>query len=96
MLGYLDLQLQRWNEIGRILNLAVDKPYRRRGVGGLLLEHGIAWGRALGLRALVAEVQTKNHPAISLGQKYGFSFCGYNDHYYVSRDIALFFCLRLA
>jgi len=95
VLGYLDLQIQRWHRVGWILNLVVDEPCRRNGIGGILLERGIAWGKSLGLRALMTDVQTKNHPAISLGRKYGFSLCGYNDQYYVSGDIALFFCLNL-
>ena len=95
VLGYLDLQVQRWHQVGWILNLAIDEPYRRHGIGGRLLEQGIAWGKSLGLRALMTDVQTKNHPAISLGQKYGFSLCGYNDQYYLSGDIALFLCLNL-
>ena len=89
ILGYLDLQLERWNEVGRLLNLVVDEPYRRKGIGSALLEQGLKWGRGLGLRAILTDVQTKNHPAISLGRKRGFSFCGYNDQYYSNRDIAL-------
>lgn len=95
VLGYLDLQIQRWHEVGWIVNLAVDRSHRRKGIGGMLLEQGITWGRGVGLRALMAEVQTKNHPAITLGSKYGFSFCGYNDQYYVCGDIAVFLCRSL-
>jgi ribosomal protein S18 acetylase RimI-like enzyme len=95
VLGYLDLQLARWNQVGEILNLVVDRPYRRTGIGSSLVERGIAWSRSLGLRAIMTVVQTKNYPAISLGHQYGFAFCGYNDQYYVSGDIALFFCLNL-
>jgi len=95
VVGYLDLQVQRWQGVGWVVNLTVDEAYRRRGVGGVLLERGIAWGKSLGLRALMADVQTKNHPAICFAQKYGFKLCGYNDQYYVSRDIALFLSLSL-
>jgi len=34
---------------------------------------------------------SKNYAAIRLSQKLGFEFCGYNDHYYLTQDIALFF-----
>jgi RimJ/RimL family protein N-acetyltransferase len=37
------------------------------------------------------EMQSKNHPAIRLAQKHGYEFCGYNDHYYLTQDVALFF-----
>jgi ribosomal protein S18 acetylase RimI-like enzyme len=41
-------------------------------------------------RALL-EMSSKNNPAICLAQKIGFEFCGYNDHYYETQDVALFF-----
>jgi RimJ/RimL family protein N-acetyltransferase len=41
-------------------------------------------------RALV-EMSSKNNPAIRLAQKQGYEFCGYNDQYYETQDIALFF-----
>jgi RimJ/RimL family protein N-acetyltransferase len=37
------------------------------------------------------ELQSKNHAAIRLVQKLGYEFCGYNDQYYATRDVALFF-----
>jgi ribosomal protein S18 acetylase RimI-like enzyme len=36
-------------------------------------------------------MQTKNFPAINLAQRLGFDYCGYIDHYYPNRDIAIFF-----
>jgi hypothetical protein len=36
-------------------------------------------------------MQSKNHPAMMLAQKYGYEFCGYNDRYYSNQDIALVF-----
>jgi RimJ/RimL family protein N-acetyltransferase len=37
------------------------------------------------------EMQSKNVAAIRLAQKSGFEFCGYNDQYYLNKDVALFF-----
>jgi RimJ/RimL family protein N-acetyltransferase len=34
---------------------------------------------------------SKNNAAIRLAQKLGYEFCGYNDHYYETQDIAIFF-----
>jgi hypothetical protein len=36
-------------------------------------------------------MQTKNYPAIQFARAQGFVFCGFNDHYYMNQDIALFF-----
>ena len=41
-------------------------------------------------RALM-EMASKNNPAICLARKLGYEFCGYNDLYYDTQDIALFF-----
>jgi RimJ/RimL family protein N-acetyltransferase len=38
-------------------------------------------------------MQSKNHPAIAMARKLGFSYAGYSDRYYVDQDIALFFSL---
>ena len=40
-------------------------------------------------------MQSKNYPAISFAQKQGLAFCGYNDRYYASQDVALFFGMTL-
>jgi hypothetical protein len=37
------------------------------------------------------EMTTKNNPAICMARKLGYEFCGYNDHYYETQDIALYF-----
>jgi hypothetical protein len=37
------------------------------------------------------EMPSKNNPMVSLARKLGYEFCGYNDLYYETQDIALFF-----
>ncbi|MBN1583327.1 MAG: GNAT family N-acetyltransferase [Anaerolineae bacterium] len=93
--GYCQLDAQLWQRTGWISHLVVDRPFRRQGIGTALLKASIAWGRDLKLKKLMIAVQTKNHPAISFCEKFNFTFCGFNDHYFVNRDIALFFTLRL-
>ena len=73
----------------------VDRMLRRHGIGSLLFEKGLSWARSLDLRSRMVELQTKNHPGISFAQRYGFGLCGYNDDYYCSGDIALFWSLGL-
>jgi RimJ/RimL family protein N-acetyltransferase len=50
-----------------------------------------AWALQRGARRIVLEMQSKNHPYIRLAQKFGYEFCGYNDQYYPTQDVALFF-----
>lgn len=93
--GYVDLLVQPWQHMGWVANLAVDRGYRRRGIGTLLMHHAHQWSLELGLRSLLAEATTKNYPALCFYQKLGFRFCGFNDHYYTNQDITLFFVRML-
>ena len=89
--GYVALTAQAEHGIAWVGDLVVDKSWRRRGVGTALLQAAAQWGHNHGLVRLVIEVQTKNYPAIRFCQSRGLAFCGYNDHYWPSQDIALFF-----
>lgn len=95
VLGYLDLTVEEWNHTGWLNHLAVGRQHRRLGLGSALLRSGLDWAEDRRLRAVMGEVQTKNHPTISFLQKHGFVFCGFNDRYYTNQDIALFFSLTL-
>ncbi|RLC64981.1 MAG: hypothetical protein DRI48_07245 [Chloroflexi bacterium] len=89
--GYVALTAQVEHGIAWIGDLVVDRPWRRRGIGTALLQAAAQWGRSRGLTRLLIEVQTKNYPAIQFCRSRGLTFCGYNDHYWPSQDIALFF-----
>lgn len=91
ILGYIHLRVDSSQTKGWVQDLVVGKPFRRRKIGSALLEQAIRWARMRSLAHLTLEMQTKNHPAICFAQKHGFVFCGFNDHYYMNRDIALFF-----
>jgi GNAT superfamily N-acetyltransferase len=93
--GYLELTIQPWHDMGWVSNFVVDKSWRRRGIGTLLLNAAGEWARQQKLRGLTLEMQTKNYPAISFAGKHNFTLCGYNDRYYSNYDIALFFARNL-
>ena len=75
----------------RIMDLAVALAVRRQGVASALLSGIQVWAAERGVRRIVLETQSKNHPYIRLAQKYGYEFCGYNVQYYPTQDVALFF-----
>jgi len=89
-LGYITL-MDVTPSVVRVSDIVVDALYRRRGVGRGLLAAAHSWALARKRRFLVLEVQSKNFPAIRMAQKCGFEFSGYNDHYYSTQDVALFF-----
>ena len=78
-----------------ITDVVVGRPLRRQGLARKLMGAAEAWGVQRGLRRAVIEVQSKNQPAIRMILKMGFEFCGYNDQYYATRDVALFFVRSL-
>lgn len=93
--GFLDATLDTWKHVLWINHLVVAQEQRRSGIGSALVRASFDWAHARGVERLIVETQTKNYPASSLLQKRGFTFCGFNDHYYASRDIAIFFALTL-
>lgn len=93
--GYASLTIQPEHGILWVGDLVVDRSQRQRGVGTALLKASAQWGWTQGMVRLTLEIQTKNYPAISFCRSRGLTFSGYNDHYWASEDIAVFFSGRL-
>lgn len=89
--GYIALTAQAEHDVAWVGDLVVDRPWRRQGVGTALLRAAAKWGCDNDLARLVIGIQTKNYPAIRFCQSRGLAFCGYNDRFWTSQDIALFF-----
>lgn len=90
--GYASLIRERFPFTAWMTDLVVDPNHRRQGIGTALVLAALDWVAARPEdHRLVLEMQPKNHPAICLAQKLGFDFCGYIDHYYTNRDIAILF-----
>jgi len=89
--GYVALDACVEQGTARVGDLVVDRSWRRRGVGTALLRAAAQWGRDHDLVRLVVEVRTKNYPAMQFCQARGLAFCGYNDHYWPTQDIVVFF-----
>jgi ribosomal protein S18 acetylase RimI-like enzyme len=92
LVGYLALVILSHTLVAWVTDVVVEHQFRRGGIASGLLLAGREWlRRTTKTKKMVLETLPKNHPAIMLAQKTGFEFCGYNDHYYSSQDIALFF-----
>mgnify|MGYP001169988293 FL=1 len=89
--GYICLTEEHTAAIAWVTDIVVAPDARRKGAGSALLMAGQAWALERGVRRLVAEMPSKNQACIRLMQKFGYEFCGYNDQYYPTQDVALFF-----
>ena len=91
VVGYINMLTNISPMTTWVTDLAVMRRFRRQGIGSALVLAAQSWARSQGSYRITLEMQPKNHPAISLAQKLGFYFCGYNDRYFANHDIALFF-----
>ncbi|MCJ7432255.1 MAG: GNAT family N-acetyltransferase [Anaerolineales bacterium] len=89
--GYIAILERKAAYVAWVTDMVVSPDMRRHGVGTALLIAAQDWASGRGAKRLMLEMQSKNYPAIRLAQKHGYEFCGYNDHYYTTQDVALFF-----
>ena len=90
-IGYLCAIEERASAVIRITDIVVAPTQRRKGAASTLLTAAQAWGLERDARRIILEMQSKNQGCIRLAQKFGYDFCGYNDQYYPTQDVALFF-----
>ena len=67
-----------------ILNLAVDKASRRRGIATHLVSTAIQSAEREGAQRIYLEVRSSNEGGLALYQKMGFQVCGRRPNYYAN------------
>jgi RimJ/RimL family protein N-acetyltransferase len=90
-IGYLCAMAEQASAVAWVTDLAISPLQRRKGAASALLTATQAWALERGVRRLILEMQSKNQAYIRLAQKFAYEFCGYNDQYYLTQDVALFF-----
>ena len=90
-IGYVCVAEERTSAIAWVTDIVVAPDHRRKGAASALLTAAQAWASERRVRRLILEMQSKNQACIHLAQKFGYEFCGYNDQYYPTQDVALFF-----
>lgn len=78
-----------------ILNVAVVKELRGRGIGKQLMARLISEAKACGANTLTLEVDEQNAAAVSLYAGFGFKRAGVRKRYYKNRFDALIMRLEL-
>ena len=79
IVGYL--VCSRYDTVWHVMNIAVDEPWRRRGVATELLEHLFERADRPGAQYTL-EVRLSNDPAIALYERFGFHSAGLRRGYY--------------
>lgn len=74
-----------------LMDVVVALRFRRQGIASALVLAAQSWAVQRKNHRALLEMSSKNNPAIRLAQKLGYEFCGYNDQYYETQEIALFF-----
>ena len=95
VIGYIRMNDTVIPKTAWLSDMVVSPRYRRQGVGMSLVLAAQSWGADRKDKRALLEMSSKNHPAIAMAKKLGYEFCGYNDNYYDTKDIALFFSKTL-
>jgi len=91
VIGYIRMNDLILPHTAWLTDIVVSPRFRRQGVGTALILAAQSWAVDRKNNRALMEMATKNNPAICMARKLGYEFCGYNDHYYETQDIALYF-----
>lgn len=91
VIGYIRMNDLVLPHTAWLTDIIVSPRFRRQGVGTALILAAQSWAVDRKNNRALMEMTTKNNPAICMARKLGYEFCGYNDHYYETQDIALYF-----
>jgi ribosomal protein S18 acetylase RimI-like enzyme len=91
VIGYIRMNDLILPHTAWLTDIVVSPRFRRQGVAMALILAAQSWAADRKEYRVMMEMPSKNNPMICLAQKLGYEFCGYNDMYYESQDIAVFF-----
>ena len=100
ILGMALMWITAWNKTGYLVELAVEKTMKRKGIGSKLIQSLAEKAKENNLRSIIVETQLGRKEGIDFYLSRGFRMCGYNDRYYTNvpktgDDIAVFFSLDI-
>jgi len=72
-----------------IMNIAIASPYRRKGIGSLLMDALKQKAYTLGITRMTLEVAGSNRPAIEFYLQHNFQLFGIRPDYYSNKEDAL-------
>jgi ribosomal-protein-alanine N-acetyltransferase len=93
LLGFL--LVERVLDESTILNIAVDRRWRRRGIAAEMLSRAITDASESGVDVVHLELRASNTVAKALYEGFGFSVVGNRPRYYERREDAILMSLKL-
>lgn len=73
---------KRWNKNAYIDSITIDRAHRGNGVGKMLMDKAVSWGKENGLYGVSLETQDVNLLACRFYLKYGFKLGGVDNKVY--------------
>ncbi|MGD2247188.1 MAG: GNAT family N-acetyltransferase [Candidatus Methanofastidiosia archaeon] len=73
---------KNWNNYAYIEDISVDKKYRRKGIGKLLILYAKKWAKTKKLAGIMLETQNNNVAGCTLYEKCGFVLGGLDVYLY--------------
>ena len=93
--AYITAAIEKLTPTAWIYDMAVAPDHRRQGYGSQMIAAASTWASQQKAEQLMVALPMKNDPAMTFFRKSGFSFCGYNETTYRTKDISLFFSVKL-
>lgn len=89
--AYIGMEEIPSSKLVRVRDFVVAPVYRRLGIASGLILAAEKWASSRKFSMMIMEMQPKNNPAISLARKLGYSFSGFQNRYFPSQEMAIFF-----
>lgn len=93
--AYITAGVEKLTPTAWIYDMVVAPDYRHQGYGSHMITAAATWANQQKAQQLMVALPMKNDPAMTFFRKSGFSFCGYNETTYRTKDISLFFSVKL-
>jgi GNAT superfamily N-acetyltransferase len=94
--GFVAGELQEWNRRLVIRHFYVDSAARGKGLGRLLIQRMLQWGRERKASAAWAETSNLNVPGVQAYDRLGFFICGFDESLYFGTENSGEFALFLS
>lgn len=93
--AYITAAIEKLTPTAWIYDMAVAPEFRQQGHGSHMVALAAEWAHKQKAEQLMVALSMKNDPAMAFFRQSGFRFCGYNETTYRTKDISLFFSVKL-